>query len=170
MTWRTYDDWKHLRWYVVDEDDNEIVDIFGENARERAETIVSDHNAASAAAARIEALDREVAILRGAGGTVSAHLYAIVNPGTIPIFVRQAMIAFEERAAPPAAPAQKPSAPHDFMSCQPGSCALPHPMPNPEESGCHWPYGNVFFGGSKTYHQGDPICVLTEEQHRSAER
>lgn len=54
---------------------------------------------------------------------------------------------------------------HDFMHCQPGSCALPHPLPSPDESGCHWPYGNVFFGGVKPYRRGDPICMLTEVQH-----
>lgn len=58
--------------------------------------------------------------------------------------------------------------PHAFMSCRPGSCALPHPLPAPEESGCHWPYGNVFFGGTESYHAGDPICMLTEAQHAAA--
>lgn len=55
---------------------------------------------------------------------------------------------------------------HPFMPCQPGSCALPHPLPAPDESGCHWPYGNVFFGGIKPYRNGDVICMLTEAQHR----
>lgn len=59
--------------------------------------------------------------------------------------------------------------PHAFMGCRPGSCALPHPMPNPEESGCHWPYGNVFYGGIKPYHQGAPICLLPRGQHPSEE-
>ena len=58
--------------------------------------------------------------------------------------------------------------PHEFMECQPGSCALPHPLPSHEEEGCHWPYGNVFFGGTRPYHRGDPICMLTRAQHRAS--
>jgi hypothetical protein len=40
--------------------------------------------------------DAEVERLRGAGNTVSAHVYAMFNPGEIPVFVRSAMCVFEQ--------------------------------------------------------------------------
>ena len=80
--------------------------------------------------------------------------------------VARAVAAAHERNAALAGSRERAQGEHPFMPCQPGSCALPHPLPAPDESGCHWPYGNVFFGGIKPYRNGDVICMLTEAQLR----
>lgn len=79
---------------------------------------------------------------------------------------RHLIAAREALAAMPADAGAVEAPSHDFMECQPGSCALPHPLPAPDESGCHWPYGNIFFGGTRPYREGDPICMLTRDQHQ----
>ena len=98
---------------------------------------------------------------------VFAFFHAIAKRVNIHRTCFDALTASNERVgAALAGSRERAQGEHPFMPCQPGSCALPHPLPAPDESGCHWPYGNVFFGGIKPYRNGDVICMLTEAQHR----